>query len=103
MLKENPNTKLFDEAYKNVRMGSFAIDCIMPAVEENKDLNDLLVKQNKNYLKSVEQLENLSNETKESLKNSMTDLANDIVEKVIGYRSEIQGYDNKTVDEILYQ
>lgn len=53
-------TTLIDEAYKNVRMGSFAIDCIMPAVEENKKLCDLLRKQNKNYLKSVEQLEKLS-------------------------------------------
>ena len=48
--------------------------------------------------KSVIELENLSNETKEGLKNSMTDLANDIVEKIIGYRSEVQGYDSKTVD-----
>lgn len=53
--------------------------------------------------KSKVELENLSNEVKEGLKGSMTDLANDIVEKVIGYRSEIQGFDNKTVDEILYQ
>ena len=53
--------------------------------------------------KSRIELENLSNETKESLKNSMTDLANDIVEKVIGYRSEVQGYDSRTIDEILYQ
>ena len=54
--------KLIDEAYKNVRMGSYAIDCIMPAVEENKKLTDLLKKQNKSYLKSVEQLEKLSKE-----------------------------------------
>ena len=47
-------------------------------------------------------LENVSNETKEALKGSMTDLANDIVEKVIGYRSEVQGFDGRTVDEILY-
>ena len=53
--------------------------------------------------KSRVELENLSNEVKESLKGSMTDLANDIVEKVIGYRSEVQGFDNRTVDEILYQ
>ena len=52
--------------------------------------------------KSRVELENLSNEVKEGLKGSMTDLANDIVEKVIGYRSEVQGFDNKTVDEILY-
>jgi F-type H+-transporting ATPase subunit b len=48
-------------------------------------------------------LENVSNEVEESLKCSMTDLANDIVEKVIGYRSEINGFDGKIVDEILYQ
>ena len=46
---------------------------------------------------------NVSNEVKEGLKSSMTDLANDIVEKVIGYRSEVQGFDNQKVDEILYQ
>ena len=32
----------------------------------------------------------------------MTDLANDIVEKVLGYRSEVQGFDNDTVNDILY-
>ena len=53
--------------------------------------------------KSAINLENLTNETKEGLKHSMTDLANDIVEKVIGYRSEIQDFDNRTVDEIFYQ
>lgn len=55
-------TKLIDEAYKNVRMGSYAIDCIMDAVEENPKLEDLLKKQNKCYLKSVTELENLSKE-----------------------------------------
>ena len=48
------------------------------------------------------ELENVSNEAKEGLKNRMTDLANDIVEKVLGYRSEIQGFDNDKVNEILY-
>ncbi|MBO5738170.1 ATP synthase F0 subunit B [bacterium] len=48
------------------------------------------------------ELENLSREVKEGLKNSMTCLANDIVEKVIGYRSEVQGFDSKDIDEILY-
>lgn len=49
------------------------------------------------------ELEKLSNEAKENLKNSMTDLANDIVEKVIGYRSEVQGFDSQKIDEILYR
>ena len=48
-------------------------------------------------------LNNVSNETKEALKGRMTDLANDIVEKMIGYRSEVQGFDNDTVNRILYQ
>ena len=53
--------------------------------------------------KSEIELLNVSNEVKNNLKCSMTDLANDIVEKVIGYRSEVQGFDNQKVDEILYQ
>ena len=48
-------------------------------------------------------INNVSNETKEALKGRMTDLANDIVEKMIGYRSEVQGFDNDTVNRILYQ
>ena len=44
-----------------------------------------------------------SNEAKEGLKGRMTDLANDIVEKMIGYRSEVQGFDNDAVNRILYQ
>ena len=47
-------------------------------------------------------LNNISNETKESLKWKMTDLANDIVEKVLGYRSEVQGFNNDRINEILY-
>lgn len=49
------------------------------------------------------ELTNLSNEVKDGLKTRMTDLANDIVEKVIGYRSEVDGFDNQKIDEILYQ
>ena len=52
---------------------------------------------------AYDNLNNLSNEAKESLKWKMTDLANDIVEKVLGYRSEVQGFDNDKVNEILYQ
>lgn len=47
-------------------------------------------------------LTNVSNEAKDRLKGSMNDLANDIVEKVIGYRSDIQGFDDNKVNEILY-
>lgn len=49
------------------------------------------------------ELTNLSNEVKEGLKGSMTSLANDIVEKVIGYKSEVQGFDDNAINEILYR
>lgn len=49
------------------------------------------------------ELENVSNEVKNALKGSMTDLANDIVEKVIGYRSEVQGFDDEVVNKVLWE
>ena len=57
------NTELLDEAYKNVRMASFAIDCIIDKIE-NKSMEDLLRKQNVYYLDMVEKLEKLSDELK---------------------------------------
>ena len=56
----------------------------------------------KNLENEYNNLNSVSNETKETLKGRMTDLANDIVEKVLGYRSEIQGFDNDKINEILY-
>lgn len=53
--------------------------------------------------KAYAALDNVSNEAKEGLKSKMTDLANDIAEKVLGYRSEVQGFDVDKVNEILYQ
>ncbi len=49
-----------------------------------------------------ENIKNVSNEAKEVLKGKMTELANDIVEKVLGYRSEICEIDNNKLNEILY-
>lgn len=73
---------------------------------KNKRAEAVLEAQNsaKEELEKTEiELLNLSNEAKESLKGSMTNLANDIVEKVIGYRSDVHGFDNQKIDEILYQ
>ena len=62
--KEYNNTiELLDEAYKNVRMASFAIDCIIDMIAEKK-LEDLLRKQNMFYLDMTKNLENLSRELK---------------------------------------
>ena len=52
---------------------------------------------NSELSQAYENLNNVSNETKEGLKWRMTDLANDIVEKVLGYRSEVQGFDNDKI------
>ena len=54
-------TKLIDELYKNVRMASYAIDCLIEKIE-NKDLEALLRKQNKFYLSMVEKIQELSSE-----------------------------------------
>ena len=47
-------------------------------------------------------LDNVSSQAKETLKWKMTELANDIVEKILGYRSEVQGFDNDKINDILY-
>ena len=54
---------------------------------------------NSELSQAYENLNNVSNETKEGLKWRMTDLANDIVEKVLGYRSEVQGFNNDKINE----
>ena len=51
---------------------------------------------------SYRNLDNISNDAKESLKTKMIALANDISEKILGYRSEVQGFDNDKVNDILY-
>lgn len=62
-------TKLLDEAYKNVRMATFAIDCLIDKVEDKK-LENLIRKQNDFYLDTTEELEKLS----ESLKHTPVDI-----------------------------
>ena len=58
----------------------------------------------KNELEKGEfDLNNISNEAKHVLKGKMSELANDIVEKVLGYRSDVAHFDNEEVDKILYQ
>jgi len=52
-------TSLLDLAYKNVRMGSFAIDCIIDKIEDRR-LEELLRKQNDFYLDTTEELERIS-------------------------------------------
>ena len=62
-------TKLIDEAYKNVRMASFAIDSIITKIED-KNLEELLRKQNTFYLNTTKKIEKLS----ESYKHKPADI-----------------------------
>ena len=71
--------------------------------QKNEILDNAQNEANGELNQAYSNLNNVSNETKEALKGRMTDLANDIVEKMIGYRSEVQGFDNDTVNRILYQ
>lgn len=59
-------------------------------------------KSNEELERAYSDLNNVSNQAKESLKWKMTELANDIVEKVLGYRSDVQGFDNDKINDILY-
>ena len=52
--------------------------------------------------RSNDELAHLSDEVKDGLKGSMANLASDIVEKVIGYRSEVQDFDSSVVNSVLW-
>ena len=65
-------------------------------------ISDAQTAANDELERSREELKGTSDEVKNALKGSMNDLANDIVEKVIGYRSEIEGFDDEKVNEVLW-
>lgn len=52
----NIENELANRVYENVRMASYAIDCIIEKIE-NKNLAELLRKQNRFYLDMVEKIE----------------------------------------------
>jgi hypothetical protein len=61
---ENTNTvKLFDDAFKNVCMGSYAIDCIIDKIEDIKLLN-LIRKQNEFYFEITNKLTEFAKQNK---------------------------------------
>ena len=66
MEKENLG-ELLDRAYENVRMASWAIDCIIEKIE-NPKLAELLRKQNKFYLNTVTEIEDLAKSFNHKLK-----------------------------------
>ncbi len=78
-------------------------ECLAKFKEQRTNIiKDAQNKSHEELDKAYSDLNSISNEAKESLKWKMTDLANDIVEKILGYRSEIQGFNSDKVNEILY-
>lgn len=59
--------QLINKTYENVRMASYAIDCIIEKIE-NQNLADLLRKQNKFYLDTTLEIEHLAKENEVELK-----------------------------------
>jgi len=71
-------------------------------VNRTKVLDSAQEEENNELNRSNEELSRLSDEVKDGLKASMTNLAEDIVEKVIGYRSKVEGFDNDKVSSVLW-
>ena len=66
-MKDHNTSELLDRTYENVRMASYAIDCIIEKIE-NPKLADLLRKQNKFYLSMVNEIEDLAEKIEHKLK-----------------------------------
>jgi F-type H+-transporting ATPase subunit b len=99
-LDENRNKKII-EAKEDGR-GKYN-ELLAKFKEQRTDIvKNAQAKTHEELEKAYSDLSNVSNEAKENLKWKMTDLANDIVEKVLGYRSEVQGFDNDKINNILY-
>lgn len=116
-----------DENYKAANENKEKTQAIESEIEERKNVakddgrnkydeiindfknqkNDIISKaQNsaKNELeKNNSQLNQEAKEAKETLKDSISDLAGDVVEKIIGYKSEFQNIDSEKINEILYK
>jgi F-type H+-transporting ATPase subunit b len=79
----------------------------LETIEEYKSKNaDTISAAQNNSKKEVDnanaELANISDDVKNGLKGYMNDLANDIVEKVIGYRTSAEGFDDAKVNEVLW-
>lgn len=67
MEEQNIKIELANRVYENVRMASYAIDCIIEKIE-NEKLAKLLRKQNKFYLDTVVKIENFAKSQEFELK-----------------------------------
>ena len=99
LTKERQNK--LNEAEKNAKVEYSNI--IDNYKAERDDKINLLKETEKNNLNlSVLDLKKVSDEAKDRLKESMTDFASDISSKILGYKTDVQGFDNEQVSEILW-
>ena len=66
-------------------------------IEDAKNVAD------KDLQSAESELENTSVKISDALKDRINDLASDITEKIIGYRSDFQNVENEKINEILYK
>ncbi len=71
-------------------------------VQKDDIVNSARSEADEELARAYENLNNLSNEAKNGLKSRMNELANDISEKILGYRSEVEGFDDEAVNRILF-
>ncbi|MBQ7126507.1 ATP synthase F0 subunit B [bacterium] len=100
-LSDKKNNDLL-EAKKNAKAKYLNI------LEQFKTKKTELIEDAKNVadkdLQSAEsELENTSVKISDALKDRINDLASDITEKIIGYRSDFQNVENEKINEILYK
>ena len=70
--------------------------------ERRKKIESAQTAEKQELDRSNDELAHLSDGVKDGLKGSMANLATDIVEKIIGYRSEVKGFDDSKVNEVLW-
>ena len=98
---ENEKKAKLDSAGDNARSK------YIEAVDEYKTQKSDIIAEAQNKAhdeieQSIANLKEVSDEVKNGLKSSINDLANDIVERVIGYRSTIENFDEDKVNEIFW-
>lgn len=70
--------------------------------ERTEELKSAQDKAKEDLENSKRDLDGISDRVKDSLKGSITELAGDIAEKILGYRSEIETFDDNVVNTVLW-
>ena len=99
-LKEEKNKKL--DSAKNKAREKYIETIETYKYKKANILSEAQADSKENINNANAELENISNDVKNGLKGHINELANDIVEKVIGYKSSSDSFDDSKVNEILW-